>query len=212
MNNIFFVSDTHCGHNQPFLYEPRGFSSVEEMDETIIENWNKIVKPDDMVIHLGDVILNDNEHGLECLRRLNGQISLVWGNHETDTRKKFLGALPNVITLGYAHQFKYGKLTFYLSHYPALTANYDDKHFSQHVFNLHGHTHQRANWLDPKNPFMYHVGLDSHNNTPVHIDEIITDIRQRWNEIGRLPTPVQPQDTYPYGGLIHDNDFNTDGK
>jgi hypothetical protein len=59
---------------------------------------------------------------------------------------------------------------------------------------------------------MYDVGMDAHNCTPVHIDEIITDIRQRWNEIGRLPTPVQPQDTYPYGGLIHDNDFDTDGE
>ena len=46
--------------------------------------------------------------------------------------------------------------------------------------NLHGHTHQQTNWLDPTNPFMYHVGLDSHNCTPVSIEEIKADIKQKW--------------------------------
>lgn len=202
MNEIFLISDTHFGHRPEFLWKPRGFSSVEEMDEAIIENWNKVVKPNDMVIHLGDIMLNDNEHGLECFKRLNGQISIAWGNHDSDARKAVLCVLSNVTSLGYAHVFKYKKLSIYMSHYPTLTSNYDQKHFSQHVLSLHGHTHQRTNWLDPKNPFLYHVGLDSHNNTPVHIDEVITDIRQRWEEIGRLPVQVQPQDTYPYTSII----------
>ena len=74
----------------------------------------------------------------------------------------------------------------YLSHYPTLTANFDEKHFSQHVINLHGHTHQQTNFLQPDNPFMYHVGMDSHNCTPVHIDEVLTDIRNRWNQFEPL--------------------------
>lgn len=207
MSEIFFTSDTHFGHQPEFIWKPRGFSSVEEMDEAIIENWNKVVKPGDVVYHLGDTMLNDNAHGLECFKRLNGQIFLIYGNHDSDTRKNLLFMeLPCKMLGGwYAWLIKYGKLSTYISHYPTLTANYDDKHFSQHVLSLHGHTHQKTNWLDPKNPFLYHVGLDSHNNTPVHIDEVITDIRQRWEEIGRLPTPVQPQDTYPYGGLINGN-------
>ena len=199
---IWLSSDTHFGHNKEFLYGPRGFTNVKEMNEAIIENWNSVVKPEDITYLLGDVMLGDNNAGLDCLKELNGLIYVIWGNHCTDTRKKLLSALPNVIALGYAHQFKYGKLSIYLSHYPTLTTNYDDKHFSQHVLSLHGHTHQKTNWLDPKNPFLYHVGLDSHNNTPVHIDEVITDIRQRWEEIGRLPVPVQPQDI---GGLINEN-------
>lgn len=199
---IWLSSDTHFGHNKEFLYGPRGFTNVKEMNEAIIENWNSVVKPEDITYLLGDVMLGDNNAGLDCLKELNGLIYVIWGNHCTDTRKKLLSALPNVITLGYAHQFKYGKLSIYLSHYPTLTTNYDDKHFSQHVLSLHGHTHQKTNWLDPKNPFLYHVGLDSHNNTPVHIDEVITDIRQRWEEIGRLQVPVQPRDI---GGLINEN-------
>ena len=202
MSEIFVTSDTHFGHQPEFLWKPRGFSSVEEMDEAIIENWNKVVKPEDMVIHLGDVMLNDSAHGLACFKRLNGQISITWGNHDSDIRKKLLGSLPNVIALGYAHQFKYNKLSIYMSHYPTLTSNYDQKHFSEHVLSLHGHVHSRKPWIDPRNPFMYDVGMDAHNCTPVHIDEVITDIRQRWEEIGRLPIALQPQDTYPYTSII----------
>ena len=203
MNEIFLTSDTHFGHKPEFLWKPRGFSSVEEMDEAIIENWNKVVKPDDMVVHLGDIMLNDNEHGLECFKRLNGQISIIWGNHDTEVRRQLLCALPNVIELGYAHVFKYNNLSIYISHYPTLTANFSSgRHFSRNVINLHAHTHQKTNFLNPTNPFMYHVGLDSHNCTPVHIDEAISDIRQRWEEIGRLPTPVIPNDNYPYDKIF----------
>jgi len=196
---LFFTSDTHLMHQPSFVWEPRGFTSVEEMNEAIVERWNAVVKPEDRVIHLGDVILNNTEKGLEYFRRLNGEICIVVGNHDGPKRQEELSKLPNVIILGYAHCFKYKKTTFYLSHYPTLTANYDDKYFSQHVINLHGHTHQRTNFLNPTNPFMYHVGVDSHNCTPVHIEEIITDIKQRWNEI---PPSAAPLDLYPYDSVF----------
>lgn len=200
MSEIFFTSDTHFCHQPAFLWEPRGFTNVEEMNEAIIERWNNTVKPNDIVYHLGDTMLNDNEKGIECFKRLNGQIFLIYGNHDTTNRIDTLYEVCRHKMLGgwYAYVIKHEKISIYLSHYPTLTANYDDKHFSQHVINLHGHTHQRTNWLDPKNPFMYHVGVDSHNCTPIHIDTIITDIKQRWYEIGQLPVPVKPEDTYPY--------------
>ena len=203
---IWFSSDTHFGHNKEFLYGPRGFTNIKDMNEAIIENWNSVVKPEDITYLLGDVMLGDNEVGIECLRQLNGQIFVIWGNHCTETRRNMLfmdGRTRHKMMGGwYAFIIKHGKQSLYLSHYPTLTANYDDKHFSQHVINLHGHTHPRTNWLDPRNPFMYHVGVDSHNCTPVHIDEIITDIRQRWNEIKQLPVSSKPEDLYPYGGII----------
>lgn len=204
---IFFTADTHFCHQPEFLWGPRGFSNVEEMNEAIVERWNKIVKPGDIVYHLGDTMLNDNEKGIEYFKRLNGQIFIIWGNHDTQNRTNALFEACRHKLMGgwYAYVIKYGKQSIYLSHYPTLTANFDQKHFSRHVINLHGHTHQQKNWLDPSNPFMYHVGMDSHNCTPVHIDEVITDIRLRWNDIGNLPEMVRPQDTYPYGGLINEN-------
>lgn len=197
MNDIWFTSDTHFCHNQGFLYEPRGFTNVNDMNEAIIENWNKLVKPHDIVYHLGDTMLNDNEKGIECFKRLNGEIFLIWGNHDTENRTNalFEACLHKMMGGWYAFTIKHGKQSIYLSHYPTLTANYDDKHFNRHVINLHGHTHQRTNWLHTENPFMYHVGLDSHNNTPVHIDEIMTDIRNRWNQCGTLYEKYK-EDTY----------------
>ena len=184
MNEIFITSDTHFAHVADFLWKPRGFSCINEMNEAIIERWNNVVKPDDTIIHLGDIMLTDNKIGLKCLKRLNGTINIIWGNHDSPLRQTLIHTeCPNIITLGYAHMFKYNKYHIYLSHYPTLTANFDEKHFSQHVINFHGHTHQQTNWLQPENPFMYHVGMDSHDCTPIHIEDAITDIRNKWNEM-----------------------------
>lgn len=201
---IFFASDLHFCHNKPFIYEPRGFTNIEDMNEAIVERWNKVVKPDNIVYCLGDTMLQDTARGCELMKRLNGQIFLIWGNHESDARKNAIFEnCPNVIGGWYAYVIKHKKMNIYLSHYPTLTANYsNNKHFSQNVINLHAHTHQKTNFLNPLNPFMYHVGVDSHNCTPVHIDEIMFDIRQRWEEIGKLPTPVIPEDNYPYDKIF----------
>ena len=76
-NKIWFVSDTHFGHQKEFLWGPRGFESSKEHDEAVIRNWNSVVAPEDIVYHLGDVMLGDNEYGLECLKRLNGKIHII---------------------------------------------------------------------------------------------------------------------------------------
>ena len=185
MSEIFFTSDTHFCHQPSFLWEPRGFTNVEEMNEAIVERWNSVVKPDDEVYHLGDFALNDVDAAIPYINRLNGTIRWILGNKK---KKKKIGKIieecPAVWEIGWAYQIKFGKHSIYMSHYPTLTANFDDKKFSQHVINLHGHIHQRTNWLQLDNPFMYHIGVDSHNCTPVHIDEVIADIKNRWNELG----------------------------
>lgn len=172
------------------------------MNEAIIENWNKIVKPNDIVYHLGDTMLNDNEKGIECFKRLNGKIFLIFGNHESEARKNLLFSECRDKILGgwYAYLIKYEKLSIYMSHYPTLTANYDEKHFSQHVIALHGHTHQQANFLYPNNPFCYHVGVDSHDCEPVNIEEIIGEVRQRWFDLQSLKIPVKDLYSYPMKG------------
>lgn len=76
---------------------------------------------------------------------------------------------------------KYSKTKrLYLSHYPTITDNYDDTARS-HVINLFGHTHQSTNFFND-NPYMYHVGLDSHNMCPVSIEQIIKDIEKKVRE------------------------------
>ena len=196
MSEIWFTSDLHLSHQAEFLWGPRGFKDQHEMNEALVENWNSVVKPEDEVYNLGDMALTDPEDALKYLKQLNGKHWWIYGNHDTKHKiNLFIDEVDNLFEIGYAWVLKEGKHSFYLSHYPTLTANFDDKKFSQHVINLHGHTHQRVNWLQLDNPFMYHVGLDSHNNTPVHIDEVITDIRNRWNQCGQLYEKYK-EDTY----------------
>lgn len=191
MSNIFFISDTHFGHNKEFLYCPRGFSNVKEMGEQIVKNWNEKVNPEDTVYHLGDIIFGtpgtiDFNMSIELIKQLNGNIILIRGNHDSDAKIKELFNTKCITCCEWADMLTINKQKIYLAHYPTLTANFDDKAFSKHVIALHGHTHQTSNFLYADNPFLYHVGVDSHNCAPVHIDEILTDIHNRWIGITQL--------------------------
>lgn len=189
---IWFTSDTHFGHIKDFLWGPRGFNSIEEHDETIIKNWNELIAPEDEVYHLGDVMLNDNEHGLECINHLNGKIHLIVGNHDTNTRIELYKQCPNIVSIDYAKEIKIGKNYFWLCHYPTITANYDDnKSWAKHLINIYGHTHQTEKFYKVKeiseiNPYMYCVCLDAHNNRPVELNEIIEDIKNQKMLLDRL--------------------------
>jgi len=200
MSDIWFTSDLHMSHRQGFLYEPRGFTNEIEMNEAIVERWNKVVKPEDIIWNLGDMAMNDIDNAVKYLKRLNGTQYWLAGNHDTTNKIcTILDTCHNIVMLDemYATIIKECGMSIYMSHYPTLTANYDDKKFSRHVIALHGHTHQQTNFLQLDNPFLYHVGMDSHNCTPVHIDEILADVRNRWNECGQLYSKYK-EDTYPY--------------
>lgn len=93
---IFIVSDLHLGHDKSFIYGARGFESIEEMNETIIRKWNEVVSEEDDVYVLGDSVMGP-EVNLQMLRRLNGWLHIVRGNHCTDTRWNFYLRLPNVV-------------------------------------------------------------------------------------------------------------------
>jgi calcineurin-like phosphoesterase family protein len=178
MGKIFITSDTHFGHDREFLWGPRGFASIQEHDEEVIRRWNAVVGPDDIVYHLGDVMLGDNEYGLSCLRRLNGTIKIIRGNHDTDSRWKLYQTLPNVECLGWAEVIKYKKYQFYLSHHPTMTSNLDKApYLKMHLINLFGHTHQQKTFYNDI-PFMFHVGLDSNDNKPILLDDAIELMRQ----------------------------------
>ena len=79
---IWFTSDTHFGHQNILKYTDRPFSSVEEMDEALIENWNNRVGDDDEIYHLGDVALCSPNKLRKVLARLKGKIYLIRGNHD----------------------------------------------------------------------------------------------------------------------------------
>lgn len=181
MSKIFVTSDTHFGHDREFVWGPRGFTNYVDHDNEVIRRWNAVVGPDDIVYHLGDVMLGDNAHGMDCLRQLNGTIYIIPGNHDTSTRIKLYKTLENVHvfesnTPGFeaaAATFKYKKYNFYLSHHPTMTSNLEKApYLRMHLINLFGHTHQQNKFFQGM-PFMFHVGMDSNNCTPVLLDDAI---------------------------------------
>lgn len=193
MSEIFITSDIHFCHNKPFLYEPRDFTSIEEMNEAIVERWNEVVGVEDEVWNLGDFALVDASAAVPYIQRLNGHIKWVAGNHDQPMKiVTITSSCPNVEFVGYAAVIKVHKFNFYLSHYPTLTSNMDDTGLRHRVISLHGHTHQKTNFLYPDNPFIYHVGVDSHNCYPVNIEEVITDIKNRYYEISQLGIERRP--------------------
>lgn len=185
---IYLTADLHFCHYKPFIYEPRGFDSVEQMNEGIIRNWNEIVKPEDEVYVLGDIMLKDNEKGIECWNRLNGTKHIILGNHDTSPRVALYKAAPDTIVEGYAMPFVYHHHNFFLSHYPTLTTNFDvEEPLKKRVINLCGHVHTMDRFSDFDKGLIYHVELNAHHNRPVSIDQIIEDIN---NKLG-LGTEVQ---------------------
>lgn len=179
---IFFSSDYHFGHDKEFLWGPRGLPSMFANSQAIVGNHNAIVKDEDDVYVLGDLMLGDNEYGLQMIKSLKGKLHIILGNHDTDTRIKLYEQLPNVVEITYAKVIKVGKQHYFLCHYPTMTANYDDKPYHNHMINLYGHTHQQTNFYN-NNPFMYHVGVDSHDCYPVSIEQINEDIHDKVNEL-----------------------------
>lgn len=180
MRNVFFTSDTHFCHDRGFIYEPRGFDTIKKHDEMIVENWNKVVKPQDIVYHLGDTLLNDNAQGLEYFKKLNGFIILIRGNHDTDVRLKMLDFF--CLSINVACIEKINGYQFYLSHYPTITSSVENMApLKHHLINLHGHTHSKNKFYQDM-PFIYNVALDAHNHTPVSFDEVITDIEKKKDE------------------------------
>lgn len=184
MSDIWVTSDSHFGHSKHFLYEPRGFKNIEEHDEAVIQNWNSLVKPDDIVYHLGDVMLNDDEHGLKCLQRLNGHIRMVRGNHDTNSRLFKYVECWNIESVGdWATVIKSGKQSIYLSHYPTITSNYDvDKPLKARVINVCGHSHTKDPFADWDKGLIFHCELDTNDCKPWNLEDILKAIRKRLDE------------------------------
>ncbi len=175
---IYITSDLHFNHNKSFIYQPRGFTSVEEMNKQIIKNWNEIITDNDEVYILGDLMLGDTDKGIELFNQLNGTKHIIIGNHDTDNRIiKYHNQIPNS-TIEFAQRLKYNKRSFYLTHYPTLTANYDD-YKTNGIINLCGHIHTTDPFCDFDKGLIYHCELDAHNCYPISLDKIILDINEK---------------------------------
>ena len=188
-SNIWLTSDWHFGHDREFIWGLRGFDCVNDMNDYLISAYNSVVKPEDDVYVLGDLILGD-VHNIDYVKQMNGKLHIVRGNHDTDNRWEEYSKLPNVVEMQNAIYLKYKKHHFYLSHFPTLTGNLQKETITQMTLNLFGHTHQQTNFYNFVKSddevveilYMYHVGVDSHNCYPILLDEIILQMHDKYKE------------------------------
>ena len=195
---IYLTSDLHLGHDREFIWKVRGFNSVQEMNEAIVERWNSVIDNEDDVYVLGDLMLGNNDIGMNCLKRLKGRIHIAFGNHDTAKRQELYRTLPNVVETEWAIMLTYKKYHFFMTHFPCMTGNLEKESLKQMTLNLYGHTHQRSNFYEDR-PYMYlyHVGVDSHDGYPVLLDDIIQEMKDKVKEcidfLDEEPAePVQP--------------------
>lgn len=157
---IFLLSDTHLNHRNIIKYCNRPFSDVDEMNDTIVKNWNKTVKEDDTVHFLGDLCFPRGEKDAEYwLSKLNGKINTsIKGNHDKEGIDSYY--------------LDYKGYTFMLVHFPQNRGDWEN-------WMIHGHKHSNDintfPFINMKNKTV-NVSVEMINYTPVNIDRIIEEI------------------------------------
>lgn len=132
--NTWFISDTHFFHDNILEFSNRPFTTVGEMNEALVENWNAVVQPTDVVYHLGDFAMGREFDALEAIcGSLNGFVHLIPGNHDTNKKLEIYGRYftiePPILHLR--------KPDVILCHYPI--GSWHGAAFGR--IHLHGHSH-----------------------------------------------------------------------
>jgi calcineurin-like phosphoesterase family protein len=191
MIETFFTADTHFGHKNVIPYCKRPYENVEEMNEDLIKRWNEVVKPHDVVWHLGDFAFQNKEKTQETIARLNGHKVLLKGNHDGRTVTFYLDA-------GFAevHKLPYGasvpfwlykdtrgttEVAFEMSHFPFadVMGDYDQRDYLveraptrerlRKTVLVHGHVHEA--WAT--RPNLVNVGVDVHDLRPIPLGKVL---------------------------------------
>lgn len=168
-NKKYYISDTHFGHKKIMHMSPRlknYADDYKELEEMIIDNWNNKVEPGDLVYHLGDFMFYKTpEEAEELIKKLNGQIYLILGNHDSSSifnhprvRRLLANVTKNII------EVKDGNDRIILSHYPM----WDWKGMWRDSLHFYGHVHHQNNLQLPNSLY---VGIENIHIQPIDLEE-----------------------------------------
>lgn len=147
-------------------YENRPFDTVEEMNQMMIENWNKVIKPEYLVFHLGDVAITGFDNAKEVVSQLNGTKFLIKGNHDSHSNR-------------YYHDMGFDEVSAYpilfrdfymLSHAPLRES------INTPYFNIHGHLHSHGSLYDDEK--FFNVCVERNDYTPINFKKIEKHFQQ----------------------------------
>lgn len=167
---VYFSSDWHLGHANIIKYDKRPFKDVEEMNTTILANYNAMIKPEDKFYYLGDFCMGDHSKAESYLKQMTPcKWYFIKGNHDKkqtiDLYKKY------GIYLGGIAEITIEKKPITLCHYAMQVWN----HSHHGAFHLHGHSHGTL----PEDPFAYKfdVGINCWDYQIISWKEVVKKMR-----------------------------------
>lgn len=169
MKDIWVISDTHFGHDNIIRYCDRPFENSREMDEKMLDNWNSVVRPGDIVYHLGDVYFNKSRTDWgSFFAKLCGAKRLILGNHDDGKDKLLQTTFQKIMMWRMFPEF--GLL---LTHVPVHESSLfrgptGNEQNPPRLTNIHGHIHEKQS---PNGPYK-NVSVEQINYTPVHIEDL----------------------------------------
>lgn len=164
---IFFTSDTHYFHNNVISFCKRPFATVEEMNQAMLDNWNRVVASEDEVWFLGDFSFGKDDVTADVLRQLHGTKHLIVGNHDRKGRAERLFNKQWQEFFVDRHDYlrlKINENKFVLCHFPFAS-------WERGYINLHGHVHSPKGYLNKY--LQYDVGVDANDFTPVSSEAVV---------------------------------------
>ena len=175
--STWFTADTHFGHANVIRYCDRPYNSLSEMDNALVANWNQVIRPNNVVYHLGDFTLRGQKQANAYFSRLNGRISVVPGGHDKRwaSKKEYRSKsghpvviLPPLITIKLQIPRLSQSQIIVLCHYAMRV--WDRSHYGS--WHLYGHSHCNL----PKHLKSLDVGVDCWNYFPVSLEQVAGEI------------------------------------
>ncbi len=173
---IYFTADLHLGHKNILELCNRPFQTIEEMDQTLIDNWNKKVTNADTVYIVGDLIYKAEDYE-NYLSKLKGKKVLILGNHDNGwidkiDKEKYFVKVSNLIEQSLENRM------VTLCHYPMLEWRNSRKVGSTKLgYLIHGHIHNRTTLPDYlpvlRAQNALNAGVDINNYEPVTFKELL---------------------------------------
>ncbi len=163
---VFTTADTHFEHDNILEFCRPQYTTVGQMAEDIIYRWNHVVRPQDIVYHLGDVALTGGRETKkqavgEYLQRLNGSLYLIAGNHDQQWVYQYFDRVFGVKE----------RKNCILSHIPVHRSQAD-----RFRLNIHGHLHNGyIGDGEIPDPFYYCVSMEQTDFAPVPMADIIQE-------------------------------------
>ncbi len=167
----YYISDTHFGHRNVIAFDGRPFSDIDEMDTTLIANWNSRVKADDDVWILGDFCFKAEKDPSYYLKKLNGKKHLIIGNHDKETLISEK-ACEHFVSMDKMLHIEDCNKHIVLCHFPI--ADWNGRY--RGAYHIYGHIHNNNTEVyDFMNKLgnAFNAGCMINNFVPVTLDELI---------------------------------------